>query len=82
MSGGTMISIPKNYAREETKVVFDEKLDRYTLVALTDSEENNIILGDLYLTPAIVNYTVALVKEQYNDIEKALDYLLRKKIGN
>ena len=55
---GTLICIPKTYAIDEPKVGFDDKIDRYTLAALTYIRGNRIILGSLYLRSALMKDTV------------------------
>ena len=76
ITAGTLICIPSAYAIDEPNWIFDEKLDRYTLVALTDIRGNKLILGAPYLRPANIKENLASVKDKFNDIELALERLL------
>lgn len=53
-TAGTLICIPKNYTNDKSKIIFYNKYDRYTLIALTNNRGSRIILGALYLRLALL----------------------------
>ena len=53
VTAGTLISIPKQYTLEEPRAIFYEHHDRYTFVSLVNEKGTKIILGAIYIRPAL-----------------------------
>ena len=60
---GTLISIPDNYTCKEVKMVYDRKHGRFILISWEDTTGNRLIIGAIYLRLALMNDTVATIRE-------------------
>ena len=63
MTAGTLISIPKQYTLGELKVIFDKHHDSYTFVATVNEKYIKMILGAIYIRPALMHESTNVVGE-------------------
>ena len=60
-------------------MILNENHDRYTFVGLVNEKGIKIILGTIYIRPALMHGSTNTVVKQFNDIEKSLDRILNEK---
>ena len=72
MTVGYLICLPKQYFLEKPEVMYDN-FDRYTLIAYTDDKARKILLGAIYIRPALMKSVLEDISKQFSEIEFAIE---------